>query len=77
MQLYSLKTNERINPLGLDENPFFSWKIKSEKNNVIQTAYRLEIPGVWDSGSTGTTADLVALSQPTLSLTSQAMRDRL
>ena len=50
MQLYNLKTNERVNPLGLDGNPFFSWKIKSEKTNVIQVAYRLEIPGVWDSG---------------------------
>ena len=50
MELYSLKTNERLNPLGIDGTPYFSWKISSCKNNIHQTAYRLEIPGLWDSG---------------------------
>ena len=50
MELYSLKTNERLNPLGIDGTPYFSWKISSCKNNILQTAYRLEIQGLWDSG---------------------------
>ncbi len=50
MELYSLKTNERLHPLGIDGTPYFSWKIRSGKENVIQTAYRIELPGVWDSG---------------------------
>ena len=50
MELYSLKTNERLNPLGIDGIPYFSWKISSSKKNILQTAYRLEIPGLWDSG---------------------------
>ncbi|MBQ8136567.1 MAG: alpha-L-rhamnosidase N-terminal domain-containing protein, partial [Clostridia bacterium] len=50
MRLYSLKTNERLSPLGIDGTPFFSWKIQSDQKNVLQAAYRIEIPGLWDSG---------------------------
>ncbi len=50
MELYDLKTNERLHPLGIEGKPYFSWKFRSEKQNVLQSAYRLEIPGVWDSG---------------------------
>ncbi|MBQ7371350.1 MAG: family 78 glycoside hydrolase catalytic domain [Blautia sp.] len=49
MQLYSLKTNERLHPVGIDGPIYFSWKFSSEKENVVQTAYRIEIPGVWDT----------------------------
>ena len=50
MKLYNLKTNERLLPLGIDGIPCFSWKIQSNKDNVLQAAYRIEISGLWDSG---------------------------
>ncbi len=50
MELYGLKTNERLVPLGVDGTPYFSWKIRSDRKNVIQTAYRIEIDGLWDTG---------------------------
>ncbi len=50
MKLYSLKVNERLNPLGIDTSPYFSWKIESGVPGVLQTAYRIEIPGFWDTG---------------------------
>ncbi len=50
MKLYSLKVNERIHPLGIDTAHYFSWKIESSRAHILQSAYRIEIPGVWDSG---------------------------
>lgn len=50
MRLYSLKTNERVTPVGIDGTPYFSWKISSDRENVRQTAYRVTLPGIWDSG---------------------------
>ncbi len=50
MELYELKTNERIVPLGLDGIPYFSWKIRSGKENVRQVAFRIQIEGMWDTG---------------------------
>ena len=39
------------NPLGLDEEtPRFSWKLKSDNQNVFQTAYHIIVDGMWDSG---------------------------
>ena len=40
MKLYDLRTEYRENPIGLtDKAPRFSWKIESEEQNTIQTAY--------------------------------------
>lgn len=50
MKLYGLKTNERICALGIEGTPYFSWKIASDTQNVLQTAYRIEIEGFWDTG---------------------------
>lgn len=50
MELYGLKTNERINAIGIDGVPYFSWKIASDSENVSQVAYRIVIPGFWDTG---------------------------
>ncbi len=41
--IYALRTNSMSNPIGLDLPPKFSWKMKSDEYNVIQTAYRIEI----------------------------------
>jgi len=39
------------NPLGIDEDkPRFSWKLKSDNQNVIQESYHIIVEGVWDSG---------------------------
>ena len=42
------------NPIGLDVNPRFSWKLHSEQPNTMQDAYRIIVTEkesqVWDSG---------------------------
>lgn len=44
----------RENPIGIDEKPRFSWKIESEKQNVVQQSYQIQVAGqgklMWDSG---------------------------
>ena len=47
----ALNVEYRTNPLGLDEAaPRFSWKLVSDQNSVRQTAYRIIVDGMWDSG---------------------------
>lgn len=42
VSVYDLKTEQMVNPLGIDAlNPRLSWKIASDKNNVMQTAYQI------------------------------------
>ena len=56
MKLYDLRTEYRENPIGLTEKaPRFSWKIESEEQNTIQTAYEINVTDengnvVWNSG---------------------------
>lgn len=50
MELYGLKVNDREKPFGIDTEPYFSWKIYSEEQNIFQKAYRVEVLGCWDSG---------------------------
>ena len=54
MKLTHLRTNQRINPLGIDRCPNFSWHIESRQPNTMQTAYRITVyvdeVCVWDSG---------------------------
>ena len=50
-----LKVEQRVNPCGIDvRQPQFSWRITSEKQNEMQTAFQvavtLEEKTVWDSG---------------------------
>lgn len=44
----------RKNPIGIEEKPRFSWKLESEKQNVVQTAYQIQVTSdgrlMWDSG---------------------------
>ena len=55
MELYYLRTNPLKSPV-IDSAPEFSWKIKSDNRNVVQTAYRITVSDdkgvVWDSGLT-------------------------
>lgn len=55
IEIYDLKTEYRIEPMGIDaENPRFSWKIKSDGNGIWQTAYHIVVFDgeeiLWDSG---------------------------
>ena len=56
MKLYDFRTEYRENPIGLtDRTPRFSWKINSEEQNTIQTAYKINVTdengnAVWNSG---------------------------
>ena len=55
MKLYDLRTEYRENPIGLtDKAPRFSWKIESEEQNTIQTAFEINVTDekgnvVWNS----------------------------
>lgn len=33
----------RKNPIGIDEKPRFSWKLESEKQDVVQTSYQIQV----------------------------------
>ncbi|WP_419888406.1 glycoside hydrolase family 78 protein [Neobacillus niacini] len=55
MKVTDLRIEYQENPLGLDvKKPRFSWKLISEEQNVLQTAYQIivskEKEKVWDSG---------------------------
>lgn len=55
-----LTVNYRENPIGIDENPVFSWKLKDTTQGQKQTAYQIVVAGsqekldkeeyLWDSG---------------------------
>ncbi|GAA1656078.1 alpha-L-rhamnosidase [Actinoplanes couchii] len=52
---YGLTTEQRTEPLGLDEpRPRLSWKLRSERTGAAQTAYRITATSsgstVWDTG---------------------------
>ena len=56
MELYDLRCKGMNNPLGIrKENIVFSWKIRSEENNIFQKSYRITLTKqgmpVWDSGT--------------------------
>ncbi len=55
LTIQELKTEYRVNPLGIDlKEPRFSWKIKSSENDTMQASYHLSIVSqngtVWDTG---------------------------
>lgn len=54
-EIYDLKVEHLINPVGIGElSPRFGWKIKSDRTNVFQKAYRIKVfeaeKCLWDSG---------------------------
>ena len=56
MRLYDLRTEYRVNPIGLTaKTPRFSWKIESQEKDTLQTAYEIHVTDekgklVWNSG---------------------------
>ncbi len=54
LKIYDLTIEYKKDPLGLDEvQPRFSWKLRSDRRDVRQRAYRLSVSNdkqMWDSG---------------------------
>ncbi len=55
LEIYDLTTEHLYDPVGLDSAaPRFGWKLKSDKNNVMQTAYQISVSShgreIWNSG---------------------------
>lgn len=54
MKIYDIRVLHRVCPLGIDTLPYFSWKMRSDEQNVLQMAYRIVVREedkiVWDSG---------------------------
>jgi alpha-L-rhamnosidase len=55
MKLYDLRIEYQENPVGLDvQKPRFSWKLKSEEQNVLQVAFQVIVlkgeEEVWNTG---------------------------
>lgn len=56
MKLYDLRTEYRINPVGLaNRSPRFSWKMQSDEKDTLQTSYEINVTDengkqVWNSG---------------------------
>ena len=53
MKLYDLRTEYRVNPIGIDRrHPRFSWKMESEQADTVQKSYRIMVrtgeKTVWD-----------------------------
>ncbi len=52
--IYDFTVEYRKNPIGIDSNPRFSWKLKSGKKDVVQTEYQIQVISggkmMWDSG---------------------------
>ncbi|MBR0041123.1 MAG: family 78 glycoside hydrolase catalytic domain [Oscillospiraceae bacterium] len=64
LSLYDLTIEYKTDPLGLDEvQPRFSWKLKSDRNDTVQTAYRLTVSNgevMWDSGKVESEQSILA-----------------
>ena len=54
MRLYDLKTLHMKKCVGIDQNPYFSWKIANDKNDTVQCAYQIQVlcdeECLWDTG---------------------------
>ena len=54
LRISRLSALSRNNPIGIDEQPDFSWMLQSSEQNVVQKAYRIVVrtdnTTVWDSG---------------------------
>jgi len=59
-QIAALTTNDKSNPISIDENPYFSWQMQSEEEGQKQSAYQILVSDseegldegkcIWDSG---------------------------
>ena len=56
IKVQNLLTENRTNPIGIDvQQPRFSWQLVSDKKNIIQSAYAIQVLSgksvVWNSGT--------------------------
>lgn len=55
IKVKNLQVNFMHNPVGLDDNPLFSWEIVASQQNVVQTYYQIRVYDnhglLWDSGN--------------------------
>lgn len=53
-KIRDLRIEYRKDPIGIDEVPRFSWKLESDKKNVKQKGYQIQVMSdgkyIWDSG---------------------------
>lgn len=64
MNLKDLRIEYRDNPIGLDvKKPRFSWVIKSDNQNVLQTAYQIVVTKegaeVWNTGKVASSSSIL------------------
>lgn len=54
LTLHRLRTLQRVDPLGIDQNPEFSWMLQTAVPDTVQVSYRIVVSAadvvVWDSG---------------------------
>ena len=55
LNLKKLKCLHMAEPIGIDENPYFSWQMESDEMGVMQASYRMIVTDesgkvVWDTG---------------------------
>lgn len=49
--LIDLKTEHALQPIGIDtDTPRLSWRMQADRSGASQTAYQIEVAGLWDSG---------------------------
>ena len=50
-----LRTEHGENPLGIDtQRPRLSWRMEADRPGAMQSAYQIEVAGMWDSGKVKT-----------------------
>lgn len=59
-QIVEMTTNDKVNPIGIDKTPYFSWKMQDSEKGQKQTAYQILVSDteeelenkqyVWNSG---------------------------
>ncbi len=56
MEVTKLRVLHMEEPLGIDRNPYFSWKLESQQNDTVQSTYHITVREqdsdkiVWDTG---------------------------
>ena len=43
LNITDLRVNHEVAPTGISGSPVFSWKLQSDENNTVQTAYSLTV----------------------------------
>ena len=65
MKLYDMRTEYKVNPIGITEkNPRFSWKLESDVNDTMQQSYHIVVKEkdriVWEAKEESEDSVLIA-----------------